>query len=223
MMSSETEGPGSGSRRDFLRKVGIYGAPVILAGGAILETAARAAATPVETCGEQSAAAAVVSSQSSMSLSSATSTTNGCTVDPLLTLEADLATLEALTPPRGLLGELELDAAIAALKLATHLPYWETDYELVPKTGALVFAAIADAALALSLIANPPAAVTGVISDLVTVASTLANTAIGSATVSTARLNAANKAFSAGVTAGTKGQYVAAIADYGQAWADVSL
>jgi hypothetical protein len=36
-------------------------------------------------------------------------------------------------------------------------------------------------------------------------------------------LNAANKAFSAGVTAGTKGQYVAAIADYGQAWADVSL
>ena len=206
-MSSDDQRPlGPATRRDFLRKVGMYGAPTMLAGGALLETAARAVAAGSETSLASSVATSEAAGSSSTSIGG---------IDPLQTLEADLATLEGLAAPNGLLGRLELADAIAALKAATAAANWVDDWDLVPKRGALVYAA-----LALMLIAHAPSAVGDVISDLVNVAATLANTAIQDASTVPA---AASRAYTSGTTAAASGNYVVAIVDYGVAWGEVTL
>jgi hypothetical protein len=219
-MSAINEGSGGGAnRREFLRRVGIYGAPTVIVGGSLLEAAVRAgvagAATPSS---EASMSASLQSCYSSLS-----GVVPGTCDAPLTLIEADLATLQSLTVTGGLT-KLELADAIGALKLAVAAANWIDPSHLVVKRGDLVFAALADAVLALSLISNPPAAVTGVISDLVNAAATLANLAVSGETGATTQaLQIAEKALTAGAAAGTRGNYVAAVVDYGVAWTAVSL
>lgn len=200
------------SRRELLAKVGMYGAPAVLAGGVLLRSGVAFGAGEVS-----SSEPPPPPSEGS---SSSASSSGGGPTTPLDFLRSYLSQLQSIPTPANKGDQRKLASAIAALTSATDSAKWQPDgTTLVARGGRRLFHDLANAIEALSNLKAPTPVVAGVIQGIVTQAGTIATAAYNGATLSAKRAQQVQRLLAKAAQKAARGNYESAIEAYAEAWA----
>lgn len=210
------------SRRELLAKVGMYGAPAVLAGGVLLRSGVAFGAGEVSQISSsqpgpvsQPGSSQCVPSEGSRS----SSAFGGSCSTPLDFLQTYLGQLQSIPTPSNKGDQRKLAGAIAALSSATDGSKWQPDgTTLVAPGGRRVFHDLANAIEALSALKVSSPLIASIIQGIVTQAGTVANAAYNNATLSAKRAQQVQRLLAKAAQKAARGNYESAIEAYSEAW-----